>query len=252
MRIMSFNLLCGGPGIKEWYPRSPLVIRTIYKADPDTLGVQEAHIGWIKALRSCLPEYDYVGIGRNDGKEDGEFSAVFYKKEKFDLLDSGSFWLSETHEKPGKGWDAACIRICSWAKLREKETGKVFVHLNTHLDHRGKVAMQKGAQLAAARGTAIAGDAPAFFTGDFNVTPDSAPYAAVLAGGFRDCRYVAADTDTGFTFHAYGNPEDPASVIDYVFFKGDVSVKKFTVIRDEIDGQLPSDHYPICADVTWE
>ena len=251
MRIMSFNLLCGGAGIKSWPSRTPLVIRTIYNADPDTLGVQEAHIGWMNALKACLPDYDYVGVGRNDGKEDGEFSAVFYKKEKFELLDSGSFWLSETPEKPGKGWDAACIRICSWAKLREKATGKTFVHLNTHLDHRGRVAMQKGAQLVAERGKAISGDAPAFFTGDFNVTPESEPYKAVLAGGFKDCRFAAANTDTGNTFHAYGNPEDPASVIDYVFFKGNVDVKTFAVIRKEIDGMLPSDHYPVFADVTF-
>ena len=251
MRIMSFNVLCGGKGNKDWPHRSPLVVRAIYKAAPDVLGVQEAHIGWMHVLTACLQDYDYVGIGRDDGKEAGEFSAVFYKKEKYELLDSGSFWLSETPEKPGKGWDAACIRICSWAKLREKETGKAFVHLNTHLDHRGAVAMQKGAELVAERGKAISGNDPAFFTGDFNVTPASAPYKAVLAGGFKDCRTVAPDTDTGATFHAYGNPDDPPCVIDYVFCKGDVKVETFAVIRDEIDGMLPSDHYPVYADVSF-
>ena len=249
MKIMSFNLLCGGPGHRDWPARTPLVVRTIYNADPDVLGVQEAHIGWMHALRACLPDYASVGVGRDDGKEAGEFSAVFYKKDKFELLDSGSFWLSETPEKPGKGWDAACIRICSWAKLREKESGKVLVHLNTHLDHRGETAMQKGAELVASRGTAIAERHPAFFTGDFNVTPDSAPYAAVIAGGFKDCSFLAKTTDHGVTFHDFENPDYDGAVIDYVFCKGDVKVNDFRVIRNTIDGALPSDHYPVIADV---
>ena len=155
MKIMSFNVLCGGQGQKDWPARTPLVVRTIYKQDPDTFGVQEAHIGWMRVLKACLPAYDCVGVGRDDGGEKGEFSAVFFKRDKYDLLDSGSFWLSETPDKPGKGWDAACIRICSWAKLREKDSGKTFVHLNTHLDHIGAVAMQKGAELVAERGSAI-------------------------------------------------------------------------------------------------
>ena len=251
MRIMSFNLLCSGKGRRDWPARTPLAIRTIRKADPDTFGVQEAHIGWMNALRSCLPEYESIGIGRDDGKEAGEFSAVFYKKDKYDLLDSGSFWLSETPEKPGKGWDAACIRICSWAKLKEKETGKEFVHLNTHLDHIGPIAMQKGAELVAERGKEIAQGHPAFFTGDFNVTPDSAPCKAVLAAGFADCRDIAAETDKGITFHGFNYPDYKGSVIDYVFAKGDVTVSRFAVIRDTVDGDLPSDHFPVYADVTF-
>ncbi len=251
MRIMSFNLLCAGRGRRDWPFRSPLAVRTIYNYDPDVFGVQEAHIGWMKALRSCLPAYDYVGVGREDGKEDGEFSAVFYKKEKYELLDSGSFWLSETPEKPGKGWDAACVRICSWAKLKEKETGKEFVHLNTHLDHVGPIAMQKGAELVAARGSEIAQGHPAFFTGDFNVTPDSAPCRAVLDGGFFDCRDAARETDKGITYHGFAYPVFSGSVIDYVFAKGDVTVSRFAVVRDTVDGDLPSDHYPVYADVAF-
>ena len=249
MKIMSFNVLCGGP--QGWPCRSPLVIRTIYREDPDLLGVQEAHHGWMMALSSCLPDYDWVGIGRDDGKEAGEYSAVFYKKDKFELIDSGNFWLSETPDKPGLGWDARCIRICSWAKLREKETGKEFVHLNTHLDHIGEIAMQKGAELVASRGIEIGAGSPAFFTGDFNVTPDSAPCKAVLDSGFRDCRDIAAVTDKGPTFHDFERPGFAGSVIDYVFAKGDVKVNSFRVIRDTVDGLLPSDHYPVVAEVDF-
>lgn len=252
MKIMSFNVLCYGRDKNFWLGRIPLVVRTIRKADPDTFGVQEAHIGWMNALTGAFPDYGYVGVGRDDGKKKGEFSAVFYKKDKFEVLDKGSFWLSETPEKPGKGWDAACIRICSWAKLKEIETGKEFVHLNTHLDHIGPVAMQKGAELVASRGTEIAGGNPAFFTGDFNVTPDSKPCKAVLACGFSDCRDIAEITDKGRTFHGF-NEKDPeaGSVIDYVFCKGSVRVKSFEVIRKHIDRQVPSDHYPVVAEVEF-
>ena len=250
MKIMSFNLLCYGPDEVTWYLRLPLVLRTIRNANPDSFGVQEAHIMWMNALKYALPDYDYVGVGRDDGKEDGEFSAIFYKKDKFTVLDKGNFWLSETPEKPGKGWDAACIRICSWAKLKCNKCGKEFVHLNTHLDHKGPIAMQKGAELVAKRGIEIAGSSPAFFTGDFNVTPESLPCKAVKECGFVDCRDIAKTADKGATFHAF-KEDDPSyhTVIDYVFVKGDVKVNSFKVIRDHIDSQVPSDHYPVIAEV---
>ena len=122
MKIMSFNLLCGGPGHRNWPARTPLVVRTIYNADPDLLGVQEAHIGWMNALRACLPDYESVGVGRDDGKEAGEFSAVFYKKDKFELLDAGSFWLSETPEI------MFCVRIaltCRTCRLMSAVTSSM-------------------------------------------------------------------------------------------------------------------------------
>ena len=252
MRIMSFNVLCYGSGKHDWTKRIPLVVRTIRNCNPDTFGVQEAHYDWMRALIAAFPDYDYVGVGRDNGKKRGEFSAVFYKKDEFEVIDKGNFWLSETPEKPGsKGWDAACIRICSWAKLRRKKDGKEFVHLNTHLDHIGEVAMQKGAELVAERGTEIAAGAPAFFTGDFNVTPDSAPCRAVKACGFKDARDMTDRTDMGDTYHAFEDPNAPHSVIDYVFCKGDITVKQFKVVRKHIDGEIPSDHYPVFADVNF-
>ena len=253
MKIMSFNVLCGGDGKRSWQGRTEMVLDTIRRADPDSLGVQEAHFDWIKTLRAGLPEYDYVGVGRDDGKEKGEFSAVFYKKEKFNLLDSGSFWLSETPDVPGvKGWDAACVRVCSWAKLEEKATGKQFVHFNTHLDHIGLVAMQKGAELITAKAAQICPDLPAFFTGDFNVTPDSAPYRTVIQAGFADARHVAAVSDDSITFHVdtfiSDRLKEEYAVIDYCFVKGDVKIDSFRVLRNLYPGDLfPSDHFPVIA-----
>lgn len=248
MRIMSFNLLCSGKFRRRWQNRIPLAVRAIRNYEPDSFGVQEAHIGWMNALAASLPDYAWVGVGRDDGAEKGEFSAVFFRRDMFRLIDSGTFWLSETPEKPGLGWDADCIRVCTWALLENTETGKRFVHFNTHLDHIGPIAQQKGAELVAERSRSLFADVPAVFTGDFNVTPESAPCQAVKAGGFRDARDVAPVTDKGVTFHDFESGRE-SSVIDYVFVRGDVKVNSFSVIRDRIDGELPSDHYPVIADI---
>ena len=255
MKIMSFNLLCGGKGGRDWPGRVNMVLDTIRSADPDTLGVQEAHYGWINALCAGLPGYAYVGVGRDDGKTEGEYSAVFYKKDKYTLLDSGSFWLSETPDVPGvKGWDAACVRICSYAKLQEKDTGRQFVHFNTHLDHRGQIAMQKGAELVAKKAAEICPDLPAFFTGDFNVPPESAPYRAVIDGGFRDARLAAPVSDDSVTFHCevYVTKKfyEPPVIIDYCFVKGDVAVRSYRVLQNVYPSDLyPSDHFPVLVEV---
>lgn len=251
MRIMSYNILCAGRGKREWKRRTKRVIKTIKNINPDTFGVQEAHHEWMEKLTAGLPEYSYVGVGRDDGRQRGEYSAVFYKKDKYDLIGSSTFWLSETPDVPGYGWDAACRRVCSYAILREKETGKKFVHFNTHLDHRGTVAMQKGAELVAVKANEICTDCPAFFTGDFNVTPDSLPYKAVIDGGFSDARLTAAETDDSYTYHDFENPDCDKCIIDYVFTKGDVKVDRFRVVKDLVDGDIPSDHYPVYADVEF-
>ena len=252
MKAMSFNVLCYGNGENEWTKRIPLVVRAIRNEDPDIFGVQEAHNDWMNALTGSFPDYAFVGKGRDDGKKKGEYSAVFYKKTKYKKLDEGHFWLSETPEKAGsKGWDAACIRICSWAKLEEKETGKQFVFMNTHLDHVGQVAMQKGAELIAARAAEIAPDLPVILTGDFNVTPDSAPCAAVKAGGFRDCRDIAKKTDMNKTYHGFTSGTEGLAVIDYVFVKGDIDVKRFKVYKKKLDAHFPSDHFPVIAELSF-
>lgn len=249
MRIMSFNVLCGGPDDKYWTDRTYRVTDAIKAADPDSFGLQEAHLGWMTWVTNTLPGYGWVGVGRDDGRQGGEFSPVFYKKDKFELLDSGNFWLSETPDVPGKGWDAACVRICSYALLKEKATGKEFVHFNTHLDHKGPVAMQKGAELVALKANELFPGKTAVFTGDFNITPDSAPCKAVKDGGFTDSRDIAKDTDKDNTFHGYNSGDKGQSVIDYVFVRDVKSVEKFAVIREKIDGIYPSDHWAVYADL---
>jgi len=250
MKVMSFNVLCYGNGENSLFKRMGLVIRAIRNEEPELFGVQEAHYVWMKALIAAFPDYSYSGVGRDDGKKKGEFSAVFYKKDLFKKLDAGSFWLSETPDKPGiKGWDAVCVRVCSWAKLKEKATGKEFMFMNTHLDHVGEIAMQKGAELIASKSAEIGEGMPAILTGDFNITPDSAPCRAVKDGGFSDTRDIAGRTDMSNTYHGFDTGTEGYSTIDYVFIKGDIKVKSFKVIKKKIDGHFPSDHWPVVAEI---
>ncbi len=126
MKVMSFNILCGGSENRSWENRIKLVVETIRKRRPDTFGLQEAHKGWIDALTERFPEYDFIGVGRDDGEQEGEYNPIFYLKDMYDVIDSGTFGLSETPEKPSKGWDSACTRICTHVVLKNKETDEIF------------------------------------------------------------------------------------------------------------------------------
>ena len=259
VKIVSSNVRCWSPydlGKKSWFYRASVLMQTVADANPDVIGFQEVTKLHYKYLCDCLPDYDSVITYRDDSPL-AEACPVFYNTLKFELIDKGSFWLSETPDVPGvKGWDAACVRICSWAKLEDKQTGKRFVHFNTHLDHVGLVAMQQGALLVTAKAAEICPDLPAFFTGDFNVTPDSAPYRTVIEAGFGDARHLAADSDDSPTFHwevfVSKRPKKENTVIDYCFVKGDVQVQSFRVLQDVYPGKLyPSDHYPVLATVSF-
>ena len=120
MKVLSYNVLCYGCENHSWFDRKNDVVAIVRERKPDIFGLQEAHWDWMQVFINCFPEYNYVGVGRDDGKKEGEFSPVFYRKDKFDLLDSGHFWISETPDKPSFGWDARCIRIASYAKLLDK------------------------------------------------------------------------------------------------------------------------------------
>lgn len=247
MLVMSFNVLCGGPGKKEITKRMPLVRDVIKKYLPDTFGLQEAHSQWMDYLCASLPEYNFVGVGREDGKNLGEYSPVFYKRDSFDKIGEGNFWLSETPEKPGRGWDAACVRICSYALLRDKKSDSEFLHFNTHLDHVGPVAQREGAKLIAER-TAKYGDMPSIITGDFNVTPESEAYKTVISSGFSDARLVSENTDSTATFHDFGKC---GGIIDFIFINKFIKAEKFTTVTDTFDGVYPSDHYPVISQIIF-
>ena len=247
-RVMSFNLLCAGQEHRIWQNRVPLVCQIIKEVSPDSFGVQEAHYEWMKELCKNLPEYDYVGVGRDDGKTDGEFAAVFYKKDKFSASESGNFWISETPEKPSKGWDSACTRMATFVKLTDNENGKAYVHFNTHLDHVGRIAQINGAKMIQEKAASFGG-VPVVCTGDFNVLQDSDCYNTMISGNMADARKLAPETDDCYTFHGF-RPDEIQEKIDFVFVdEATVKPVKFKVVNKLIDGEFYSDHHAVYADI---
>lgn len=247
MKTMSYNILCYGKDGHERERREPMVLEIIRKNNPDTFGVQEATPEWMDFLKKNLTEYSYVGVGRDDGDNEGEYSAVFYKTDSFNVLDKGNFWLSETPEKPGKGWDAVCVRICSWVLLENKENSKKFIHLNTHLDHIGVEARKEGMKLIFEKAESFS--VPTIVTGDFNFEQGSEFYEGLVSGKLRDSKFVAEETDNGITYNGFG--ENDGGIIDFVMVSPEISVKKYTVVNEMINGEYPSDHFPVTAEIDF-
>lgn len=250
MKVLSFNVLCYGPDGHGWPERKDDVIEVTRRNMPDVFGIQEAHIDWMNIFIKGMPEYDYVGVGRDDGKEEGEFSPVFYRRDKFDLLDKGWFWISETPDVPSRSWGSKCTRITSWAKLLDKQSGKTFVAMNTHLDHVSEEARKNGVRLINEFAAKL--DCPVFVTGDFNVYQGEDCYVDMVEGGiFRDSKFAAEDTEDYPTFHAYFHHDGPDAVIDFIFISDGFTAKKYRVVKDKINGAFPSDHCPIVSEIEF-
>jgi len=221
----------------------------------DIVGVQEALKHQLTDLEKLLPEYAWVGVGRDDGKDGGEFSAIIYRKDRFVRAETSTFWLSETPGVPSKSCDAAYPRVVTWAKLKDTTTGKIFFHFNTHFDNRGTQAREQSARLLLQRISQIAGQHPVVVTGDFNFTESSTGYQ-ILTGkaaeksALRDARYLSQHGHHGptSTFHEF-KALVPNMKIDYVFVKGTVQVLQHGALSDTWDGRLPSDHLPVLAEV---
>ena len=253
MKIMSFNVLCWGKRDGHTMEhRAPLVAKLIKDEYPDIFGVQEAHIKWMNSLDESLGTiYAHVGIAREKDENEGEFSAVFFRKDEFDCVDSGTFWLSETPEVESKSWDSACTRICTWSVLADKNTGRCLAALNTHLDHVSEKARVEGIKLVVNKMKEFSGDMPVICMGDFNAFEDSEAYS-IMTQSFGDVKYLAEKSDTGITFQDF-HPDDPTlgtSPIDFIFVSSDrIGVKQYSIIRKLVEGELPSDHYPVTAEI---
>jgi len=248
MRIMTFNLLCKGEGEHFMKNRREIAAQTIMEAHPDSLGVQEATPEWMTWLSNNLPGYDHVGVGRDDGENLGEHAAIFYLKDRYRVIDSGNFWISATPEVPSMGWDADCIRICTWAVLENMQTGEQYAHINTHLDHRGTLARTNGIQMILDKAAGF--DMPVFCTGDFNTFEGSSEYKQLMGGVLRDTKFLAPDTMKNATFHHFELPTNETDIIDYVLVNDKVKPLVYRVLTEGIDGKFVSDHYPVYADVS--
>lgn len=230
-----------------WVDRAPIVSNLIRFHDFDVLGIQEGLKNQLDDIATALPEYARYGKGRDDGKDAGEHSAIFYKKDRFTLLKSGDFWLSETPDKPGKGWDATCCnRICSWVYLEDKVTKKRFYTFNVHFDHQGVVACRESSKLILAKITEIAGQAPVLFTGDLNGGRDSEWYQTLATSGlltdvFTKVKFPYANNSSA---NGFRTPRGK-TVIDHIFMTKQFTASRWGILTDTYFGKYPSDHFPV-------
>ena len=249
LRIITYNIRYNNPsdGINAWPNRSDQVGALLDFHQADIFGLQEALIGQIEDIQAQLPNMTWVGVGRDDGEKAGEFSPLFYNSEKFKALKKGWFWLSETPEKPGLGWDAACNRICTWLVLKENKSGGKFMVLNTHFDHMGNKARTESAKLILRKIKELNTEKlPVILMGDFNLTPEKDPIA-VIASELKDSRAISKKAPYGpeGTFNAFKFDAPMKDRIDYVFVNDQVEVKRYAVLTDSKDQRYPSDHLPV-------
>ncbi len=255
LQVMSFNIRWNNPddGENAWPHRKQHVAGIIKNRGVDIVGLQEALIGQIEYLESALDDYAWFGIGRDDGEKAGEFTAIFYRKDRFDLLDEGTFWCSQTPDKPGFGWDAVCNRTATWGKFKDKNNGREFFLFNTHYDHVGKVAREKSARLLIERIKNLGDDTTVLVTGDFNCPPGSPPYKILTDAVLQDARLISVTDHQGpaGTFTGFNPKAEPSKPIDYIFVSPNVQVQTHAFIDQTFSGKLPSDHYPVLAKVRF-
>lgn len=262
-----------------WPQRVSVICDMINFEQPDIFGTQEAKIGQVRDMLRLLDGYDYIGVAREDGKEDGEHSAIFFKKDYLQLLDHGDFWLSETPDRPGLGWDAACVRICTWGKFRDKRTKMKFYYFNLHMDHVGVVARREGAKLVVKKIQELTdGKRPVILTGDFNVDQNDEIYTIFTNSGLLNDSYAVAKQrfcENG-TFNAFKPDLKTQSRIDHIFLSPKFEVNHYGVLtncywtpsadKEQLKGKdapqeirfqryerrLPSDHYLVLAKIHYK
>lgn len=256
LHVLSFNIRYDAAmdSLNSWQYRKEAAARVFMENNADVVGTQEVLVYQRNDLLDLLPGYSAIGVGREDGIEKGEFSAIFYKHDRFDAIDSGNFWLSETPDVAGsKGWDAVCERIATWAIFEDKASERQFFFLNTHLDHVGKVARQESIILLKEKINEINQGLPTIITGDFNANPESDIIQSLLEGDtFHDSRLIA---ETSFgpegTFHNYGKiPMHKRQRIDFIFIDESVTAISNKTFSTKIDNIYVSDHAPVFAKLT--
>lgn len=252
LSVMTFNMRYDNPedGQNNWRFRRERIAGVIKAQEVDVLGTQELLSNQFDDLSGLLTGYQGVGVGRLDGAESGEYCAVFFRKDRFTLLDSGTFWLSETPEVVGSlGWDGACERIATWVVLRDRD-GRELFFIDTHLDHVGQVARDEGVSLLMKRIETLRGGRPVILTGDFNSEPGSSVVAHVQKDGvLRDAKAIAQQrSGTDWSFSDFGQiPEAERPLLDYIFVSGDIEAVRYEVLPDTFDGGYVSDHAPVMA-----
>ncbi|KAA6300793.1 MAG: hypothetical protein EZS26_003065 [Candidatus Ordinivivax streblomastigis] len=254
IRVASYNLRLDTPqdDLNSWSYRKENVKVLIQYHDFDIIGTQEGFLHQLQDICD-LSEYVYFGAGREDGKEAGEHAAIIYKKDRLHILKSGNYWLSETPDIPGLGWDATCCnRICSWVKFKDKQTRKEFYVFNVHFDHQGVIARKESGALMIQKIKKIAKDAPVICTGDFNSTPETEQIEA-MSSFLLDSRQVTIIPPYGPTGTFNTRFRNPVTErIDYIFVTPHFQVNKYAVLTDNDGIYYPSDHQPVTVDLMFK
>lgn len=272
----------GGDSIagNVWAKRCQVICDQVNFMSPDVFGAQEVLHGQLVEMLTRLDGYDYIGVGRDDGKTGGEYAAIFYKTDRMRLLDQGNFWLSETPDRPGLGWDAACVRICTWGRFASQTASndEAFYFFNLHMDHVGKTARREGAKLIVRKIREIAQGAPVIVTGDFNVDQNDEIYRIFTESGVLKDSYLATRlrfAENG-TFNSFDTDLYTESRIDHIFVSPQTRVDSYGVLtnsywlpNEESNTQLkghdapqqinfskysrrqPSDHYPVFVRINF-
>lgn len=254
LNVATYNLRYNtvADSLNAWPYRKEQVKSLIRYHGFDIFGTQEGLRDQLDELAQ-MQEYAFTGVGRDDGKKAGEHSAIFYRWEKFELVDSGNFWLSETPEKPSKGWDATCCnRLCTWAAFKVKQSNTLFYVFNAHFDHQGTEARKQSARLMLQKMNEIARDAAIICMGDFNSTPETEQVSSIKKV-FQDAYdisetapYGPVGTFNGFRWNAVAKDR-----IDYVFVTKPIKVLKYAVLSDAVNLRYPSDHFPVLVKLEW-
>ena len=260
LNVMTFNIRYNNKNdsLNAWPHRNDNAASQIKFHNVHILGVQEALHEQMMDLSQSLSQYKYVGVGRDDGKTKGEYSAIFYDTVRLKLLGSSTFWLSLTPEVPGsKSWDAAITRIVTWAKFTDARSKRTFFVFNTHFDHMGKEARRESARLLKQKVKDIAGNNPVVITGDFNSKPSDDPIKILTdpldKDKFIDTKAVSLSPHYGpqGTFNAFSSKETDNEPIDFIFLKGKWKVLQHATLSQTWEGRFSSDHFPVFAKLSF-
>lgn len=254
LTAMSYNIRCGSCEAKEnpnnWEKRKYFVAHLIKTHNPDVIGLQEAEISQVEDLVEMLDDYSWMGVGRDDGKDKGETTAILFRKARFSLQGQQTLWLSQTPLQASRGWDAAFRRTLSIAKLLDAQSKQTLYIFNTHLDNEGEIARQEGAKLLLAEIAKIEATSPLIVTGDFNFTATAKGYeiiTQVLVDAEKTTTTPA--TGGGKTFNGFGESKEPDNKIDFVFVKKSTKVQSHQVDTTTYNNLFPSDHYPVIVTI---
>jgi len=256
LRVATYNIRYDATDdtLNAWSKRLPVMVDLIRFHQFDIFGTQEGLHHQLQGLAAGLPDYEYIGVGREDGKQKGEFAAIFYNKNKYKLLRKGTFWLSQTPDKPSTGWDAALPRVCTWGQFNDKTSGLSFYLFNVHFDHKGEQARQQSAKLVLSKIKEIAGASPVIFTGDFNFGQQNENYTLLNSSGLLKDAYQLADIRfaPNGTFNSFDINRKSDERIDHIFLSSGFDVPRYGILTETYnDGKYPSDHFPVLLEVKY-